>query len=52
MDNETAHALLIAITGYGQAQDRHKAIAAGFDAHLVKPGDTCKLASLLEQHQA
>jgi signal transduction histidine kinase/CheY-like chemotaxis protein len=52
MDNETAHALLIAITGYGQEQDRHKAIAAGFDAHLVKPVDTCKLASLLEQHQA
>jgi CheY-like chemotaxis protein len=28
---------LIAITGYGQAQDRVQALAAGFDAHLVKP---------------
>jgi signal transduction histidine kinase len=28
---------LIALTGYGQASDRERAIAAGFDAHLVKP---------------
>ncbi|HWL75323.1 MAG TPA: ATP-binding protein, partial [Burkholderiaceae bacterium] len=28
---------LIAISGYGQPQDRAQALAAGFDAHLVKP---------------
>jgi signal transduction histidine kinase len=28
---------LIAITGYGQANDRERALAAGFGAHLVKP---------------
>ena len=28
---------LIAITGYGQDSDRERALAAGFDAHLVKP---------------
>jgi len=28
---------LIALTGYGQASDRERAIAAGFDAHLLKP---------------
>jgi PAS domain S-box-containing protein len=28
---------LVAITGYGQAADRERARAAGFDAHLVKP---------------
>ncbi len=28
---------LIALTGYGQQSDRATAIAAGFDAHLVKP---------------
>jgi signal transduction histidine kinase len=28
---------LIAVTGYGQASDRERAFAAGFDAHLVKP---------------
>jgi CheY-like chemotaxis protein/anti-sigma regulatory factor (Ser/Thr protein kinase) len=30
---------LIALTGYGQASDRQRARAAGFDAHLVKPID-------------
>jgi signal transduction histidine kinase len=29
--------LLIAVTGYGQPQDRGKAMEAGFDHHLVKP---------------
>ena len=30
---------LIAMTGYGQAEDRRRALEAGFDAHLVKPVD-------------
>jgi CheY-like chemotaxis protein len=29
--------LLIAITGYGQAEDRIRAQTAGFDLHFVKP---------------
>jgi signal transduction histidine kinase/ActR/RegA family two-component response regulator len=29
--------LLVALTGYGQADDRRRAMAAGFDIHLVKP---------------
>jgi signal transduction histidine kinase len=29
--------LLVALTGYGQREDRARAIAAGFDEHLVKP---------------
>jgi len=28
---------LIALTGYGQAEDRRRALAAGFDVHLTKP---------------
>jgi CheY-like chemotaxis protein len=28
---------LIALTGYGQAEDRQRALSAGFDAHLTKP---------------
>jgi CheY-like chemotaxis protein len=28
---------LVALTGYGQAEDRRRSEAAGFDAHLVKP---------------
>ena len=34
---ETAGAYLVAMTGYGQEQDRRNALAAGFDRHLVKP---------------
>jgi CheY-like chemotaxis protein len=42
---------LIAITGYGQPEDRRRAIEAGFDAHLVKPVDPNTLERLLaEQH--
>lgn len=29
--------LLIALTGFGQAEDKEKALAAGFDEHLTKP---------------
>ena len=31
------HALLVAMTGYGQEKDRLRSLAAGFDHHLVKP---------------
>ncbi len=30
---------LVALTGYGQAEDKERACAAGFDDHLVKPAD-------------
>ena len=30
---------LVALTGYGQAADRERALEAGFDAFLVKPAD-------------
>jgi CheY-like chemotaxis protein len=30
-------AALIALTGYGQAEDQRRALEAGFDAHLTKP---------------
>jgi CheY-like chemotaxis protein len=36
---ETANALLVAVTGYGQESDRARAREAGFDHHLVKPID-------------
>jgi CheY-like chemotaxis protein len=38
--------LLIAITGYGQPNDRARALASGFDHHLVKPVDTSQLIDL------
>jgi len=46
---ETANALLVAVTGYGQDSDRAQALAAGFDHHLVKPIDTEHLFVLLGQ---
>ena len=39
---------LIALTGYGQASDLHRAVEAGFDMHLLKPVDPAKLELLLE----
>jgi two-component system CheB/CheR fusion protein len=39
--------LLIALTGYGQREDREAARAAGFDTHLVKPVDFDALLGLL-----
>ncbi|MDB5919887.1 MAG: hypothetical protein JWR40_4121 [Massilia sp.] len=49
---ELAHATLIAITGYGQLEDKQKALAAGFDHHLVKPVDTAELSALLTARAA
>jgi signal transduction histidine kinase/CheY-like chemotaxis protein len=45
---ETAGALLVAVTGYGQESDRARTREAGFDHHLVKPIDLAKLHALLE----
>ena len=39
--------LLIALTGYGQPEDRKRSRAAGFDYHLVKPVDPTELEELL-----
>jgi PAS domain S-box-containing protein len=38
---------LIAVTGYGQAEDRQRSKEAGFDAHLVKPVSQALLSSLI-----
>jgi signal transduction histidine kinase len=42
-----ARPTLVAVTGYGQPQDREKALAAGFDEHFAKPVSGAKLAELL-----
>jgi signal transduction histidine kinase/CheY-like chemotaxis protein len=39
--------LLVAITGYGQAEDRERARQAGFAHHLVKPVELATLTALL-----
>jgi PAS domain S-box-containing protein len=46
----SAHAVrprLVAITGYGQLEDRRRASEAGFDAHFVKPVDPDELLRVL-----
>ena len=44
--------LLVALTGYGQEEDRRRAREAGFDAHLVKPADPEELQRLLARGPA
>jgi CheY-like chemotaxis protein len=39
--------LLIAVTGWGQENDRSRSREAGFDAHLVKPVDHAELMKIL-----
>jgi len=46
---DTANALLIALTGYGQSEDRERARQAGFDRHLVKPADLSELLRILAE---
>jgi CheY-like chemotaxis protein len=41
--------VLVAVTGYGQEQDREQTAAAGFDHHLVKPVDGERLLALLAE---
>lgn len=38
---------LVALTGYGSAEQRKQALASGFDVHLVKPVNIDKLERLL-----
>jgi CheY-like chemotaxis protein len=44
-----AAAHLIAITGWGQDEDKRRSAAAGFDDHLTKPIDPASLRSLVQQ---
>jgi PAS domain S-box-containing protein len=41
--------VLVAMTGYGQPEDRDRALEAGFDFHLVKPADRNRLESLFAE---
>jgi CheY-like chemotaxis protein len=47
-----ANTVLVALTGYGQAADRQKALQAGFHHHLVKPADFGKLERILASASA
>lgn len=41
--------LLVAITGWGQREDKRQANAAGFDTHLTEPVDPREIERLLVQ---
>jgi CheY-like chemotaxis protein len=44
---ECAHAILIALTGWNQPEDRHRAYESGFDLHIAKPMNIDKLMKVL-----
>ena len=46
-DATTAHARIIALTGYDGNEESERARAAGFDRHVVKPIDPLMLTTLL-----
>ncbi len=46
-DPDLGSVRLIALTGYGQAEDQRRAQEAGFDTHLTKPADPDTLRRLL-----
>ncbi|MEO6270508.1 MAG: ATP-binding protein, partial [Lautropia sp.] len=49
---DLAGVMLIAVTGYGQEEDRRKTRDAGFAFHLIKPVDVAELLELLDGGQS
>jgi CheY-like chemotaxis protein len=49
---DTMSSIIIALTGYGQPEDRARAQAAGFTDHLTKPINPDLLSSVLKTHLA
>ncbi|MFM0309463.1 PAS domain S-box protein [Paraburkholderia sp. RL17-383-BIF-A] len=50
-DHEDAGILLIAVTGWGQQQDKQTAVEAGFDHHFTKPVDPRELQRVLSRQR-
>ena len=50
-EESCAGAVLIAVSGYGQEEDRRRSKEAGFDHHLVKPVDHDALLTLLSHSE-
>ncbi|HET9576465.1 MAG TPA: ATP-binding protein [Usitatibacter sp.] len=48
----TARCMLVAVTGWGQEDDRKRAREAGFDRHLVKPVDPGQIEAIVESVKA
>ena len=39
--------VLVAVSGFGQPEDKRKALEAGFDEHITKPADVSDIENLL-----
>ena len=51
--NAARRPTIVALTGWGQEEDRRRSKEAGFDRHLVKPVEPAELRGLLaETHRA
>jgi signal transduction histidine kinase/CheY-like chemotaxis protein len=48
-DPETSDCVLVAVTGWGQEDDRQRAREAGFDRHLVKPVNAGDIETILRE---
>ncbi|MFL6674118.1 MAG: ATP-binding protein [Massilia sp.] len=49
---EMSDAVLVALTGYGQSENRRQAEQAGFDHYLVKPASMDQVGAILAQARA
>jgi len=47
--NAKRPAYIVAVTGRGQPEDRARALAAGFDQHVLKPADTTTIKAILRR---
>jgi signal transduction histidine kinase/ActR/RegA family two-component response regulator len=48
-ERSTRQAILVAVTGWGQEDDRRRAREAGFDYHMVKPVELEQVRAVLER---
>ena len=46
---EPSPPVLFALSGYGEASDRARSAAAGFELHLVKPVDAARLLVAIQE---
>ena len=45
--DESSDAFILALTGWGQEEDKRRSTAAGFDGHLVKPVNLARLIHMI-----
>jgi CheY-like chemotaxis protein len=48
-DRDLRHTKLVALTGYGHAEDRQRCLESGFDLHVIKPVDAPSLLAVLRR---